>query len=53
MNFKDSCAFAFLQGLTERLRYGDGFGRTHASNQDWNEAYDKGANIADRITFWR
>ena len=46
---KDTLIFAFLQGLYERLKWGDGFGRTHATNQDWNEAYDRGANLAYRI----
>lgn len=41
--------FAFAQGFYERARWGDGFGRTHDTDQDWNEAYDNGANLADRI----
>jgi len=40
---------AFLLGLFERLRWGDGFGRPHPINADWNEAYDRGANLADLI----
>lgn len=39
--------FAYLQGFWERATLGDGFGRTHATSQDWNEAYDSGANVAD------
>ena len=42
--------YAYLCGLTERLRFGDGFGRTHASDQDWNIANDRGANAADWLT---
>lgn len=38
---------AFLLGLWERWRWGDGFGRTHATDQGWNEAYDRGANVID------
>ena len=38
--------FAFLQGFKERLQ-GEGFGRTHPSDQGWNEAYDKGMNFAE------
>lgn len=37
----------FLLGLYERMRWGDGFGRTWADDQDKNEAYDRGANVAD------
>ncbi len=47
---RNSLAYAFAQGFWERLREGDSFGRTHESNQDWNEAYDRGANAADAIT---
>lgn len=48
---KDTVMFAFAQGFWERLTLGDAFGRTHETNQDWNEAYDRGANLADRLTF--
>lgn len=47
--FKDSLAFAYVQGFYERFRFNDGFGRTHESSQDWNVAYDKGANLADKL----
>lgn len=47
---KNTRAFAFAQGLVERLRWGDGFGRTSPTSQDWNAAYDSGANLADRLT---
>lgn len=41
--------FAFLQGLYERARYGDGMGRTHPTDHGWNEAYDRGMNLAERF----
>lgn len=44
---KDSILFAYLQGYYERRKYGDGFGRTHEELESWNEAYDRGANMAD------
>lgn len=47
---KNTRLFAFAQGCCERLRLGDAFGRTHESDQRWNEAYDRGANLADRLT---
>ena len=46
---RDTVIFAWLQGLWERLTQGDSFGRTHETNQGWNEAYDFGANFADWI----
>lgn len=49
---KNSLAFAYVQGLYERIRWADGFGRTHPDNQSWNEAYDRGANLADKIMGW-
>jgi hypothetical protein len=36
---RDTYAFAFVQGLWERLRLGDAFGRTHETDQGWSEAY--------------
>lgn len=41
--------FAFVQGLYERARHGDSMGRTHPTDQDWNEAYDRGRNLAERF----
>lgn len=49
MRWRDWLLVAFVLGLYERLRWGDGFGRTHATRQDWNESYDRGANVADWI----
>jgi hypothetical protein len=50
---RDTVLFAYCQGFWERLTLGDAFGRTNETSQDWNEAYDSGANLADRLTFWR
>jgi hypothetical protein len=47
---RNTLIYAYLLGAYERYKLGDGFGRTHKTNQDWNEAYDRGANLADRIT---
>lgn len=47
---RESLLYAYLCGFFERLAWGDGFGRTHATNLDWSEAYDRGANLADRLT---
>jgi len=44
---KDSRIFAFWQGVIEH--WGGCGGRTHPTNQDWNEAYDSGMNLADRL----
>ena len=49
ITLKNSIAYAFVVGFYERLRWGDAFGRTSETNQDWNEAYDLGANFADMI----
>jgi len=43
---RNTLVFAFLQGLFEQLRDGCG-GRTHPTSADWNEAYDRGMNLAD------
>jgi hypothetical protein len=45
---RDTLIFAFVQGFIERLQ-SDAFGRTHETNQDWNDAYDKGRSWARRI----
>lgn len=47
---RDTKAYAFFIGLYERTRFGDGFGRTHSTDQGWNVAYDRGANLSDFIT---
>jgi len=46
---KDSIFFAYAQGCVEALRFGGSAGRTHATKQSWNEAYDSGMNLAARI----
>lgn len=51
MRIRNTLAFAFWQGFHERRTLGDAFGRTHPDNQDWNEAYDRGANVADMLPF--
>lgn len=38
----DDHQFAFYQGFYERLVDGPDCGRTHTSDQAWNEAYDQG-----------
>lgn len=45
---RNSQFFAFAQGLVEHL--GGCGGRTHPTDQDWNEAYDRGMNAADLIS---
>lgn len=47
---RETLTFAYLCGLYERARFGDGFGRSHATDDDWSEAYDHGANLADWFT---
>lgn len=47
---RNTHAFAYLQGFYERSALGDGFGRTHDTDQAWNEAYDRGANLSDQLT---
>jgi len=46
---RDSRPYAFLQGFYERATEGDCAGRTHDESMDWNEAYDAGMNLADRL----
>jgi hypothetical protein len=46
---RDTHWFAFLQGTYEGLRYGTSAGRTHATKPTWNEAYDRGLNVADTL----
>lgn len=45
---RNTRAFAFCQGFYECWRYGDACGRTHATDQGWNDAYDRGMNAAER-----
>jgi hypothetical protein len=49
MFIRNTLIYAYVIGFCERLRFGDGFGRTHPHSGDWNEAYDRGANLADLI----
>lgn len=46
---RDSHVFAFLQGFWEQLSTKGCGGRTHETDGDWNEAYDRGMNLADRF----
>ncbi len=40
---------AFRLGFYECLRDGSGMGCTWANNQDLNEAYDRGMNLAEEL----
>lgn len=40
---------AFLLGFFEHLRPNEDWGRTWRENQDANEAYDRGWNLADLL----
>jgi hypothetical protein len=40
--------FAFVQGFIERLQ-SEAFGRTHETDQGWNDAYDRGRGMAARL----
>lgn len=44
---RNSRVFAFLQGFVENWN-GCG-GRTHPTSADWNDSYDRGMNLADRL----
>lgn len=44
---RDSSLYAFIQGFWERSTLGDAFGRTHHTYVNWNESYDRGANLSD------
>lgn len=46
---RNSRAYAFALGFFEHLKF-DEDGRT-SDDMAWNEAYDSGWNLADRITF--
>lgn len=45
---KDTLIYAYVIGFVERLQ-SDAFGRTHETNQDWNDAYDRGRGLAPRL----
>ena len=40
---------AFVLGFIDRLLLGDGFGYSHDSDDNWNEWFDSGANLADKL----
>lgn len=46
---RNSNFYAYCQGFIEFFQ-SPGTGRTHATDQDWNDAYDRGRNLADLIT---
>lgn len=51
---RNSKIFAFCQGFYEMVASPKSFGRSHPSCSDWNEAYDRGGNLAEKILFsWR
>ena len=45
----DDLLFAWYQGFYERMTEGPNCGRTHETNEDWNEAYDEGMNEAEAL----
>lgn len=45
---RETTLYAYLCGFFERLQ-SDAFGRTHETNQDWNDAYDSGRELAARL----
>lgn len=45
---RDTHIFAYWQGFFEHLRY-SGMVRSHPTDDDWNEAYDSGWNLADWV----
>lgn len=49
MNAHSDHQFAFYQGFYERLAEGPDTGRTHETDQAWNEAYDRGRNEAEAV----
>lgn len=48
---RETSAFAYCLGAYELLRFGDCAGRTHRFNQDWNEAYDRGMNLGESVSY--
>ncbi len=48
-NIRESLLYAYLLGVYETFRWGDGMGMTHITNGDWNDAYDAGMNHVNRV----
>lgn len=46
---RNTLIYAWLVGFLDRLP-NDSCGRTHETSQDWNEAYDRGRNVAEWFT---
>lgn len=45
---RETALYAYVVGFIERLQ-SDAFGRTHETNGDWNDAYDRGRALATRL----
>ncbi len=45
----EDLTFAKLQGFYDFLMDGPDLGRTHVTNQDWNNAYDEGRTEAEAL----
>ena len=41
--------YAFIFGFIDRLLWGDGFGYSHDKDDNWNDWFNSGANLADRL----
>ena len=41
--------YAFVFGFIDRLLWGDGFGYSYDSDDNWNNWFDSGANLADKL----
>lgn len=44
---RNTHTFAFLQGMREAFASDGSFGRTHSTDMDWCDAYDRGGNLGD------
>jgi hypothetical protein len=47
---RESLIYAYWLGLYETLRWGSGMGMSHATNDDWTNAYGVGMNHAEWLT---
>lgn len=45
---RETTLYAYVCGFIERLQ-SDAFGRTHETNGDWNDAYDRGRALAAKL----
>lgn len=46
---KNSLPFAYVQGAWECWTLGNGVGRSHPSNSRWDDAYDRGMTLTERL----